>query len=420
MPLHIIFITYILENICCFLIACKSLELKIKNVPRISFYVLLPAGVLSVLEWKCTNVAVFYVLSILIEVAVFWACFRQTLAQIFSLYVYVYVVNGLLQYVSVLPIIIFPNVTSIANYSIIALTGLVAICYILYRFIPLHHLYQILMASDLVSRMVVINLYLVVTTGVIYYKMNHASFGEIFILFFIFLSCFVAINSHVVYTRVVIARQKQILHAYEQYQPIVDNLIQDIRMRQHNYDNVLQSFAALPLICQDYDSITAALNKYSTEAFHGNIEMDLLKLNERLVAGLLYTKVQEAKKQGKILDITIKNYVLQTTLPEYLLMECIGILVDNAIEAVPQDSVIHLELHAEHGQVVVITKNVGAYLSDELLKKMFEVGYTTKNDTEKKHGLGLPFLQRIIKKYNGIISCYNDPDTNEIVFKVTV
>ena len=68
------------------------------------------------------------------------------------------------------------------------------------------------------------------------------------------------------------------------------------------------------------------------------------------------------------------------------------------------------------------TKNPGPYLSDDLLKKMFEVGYTTKNDTQKKHGLGLPFLQKTIRKYNGTISYYNTTEEgeNHITFKVTV
>jgi sensor histidine kinase regulating citrate/malate metabolism len=109
-------------------------------------------------------------------------------------------------------------------------------------------------------------------------------------------------------------------------------------------------------------------------------------------------------------------------MPEYLLVDCIGVLVDNAIEAVSENSIISLYLSSENNQVFIAIKNPGPYITDSLLKKMFETGYTTKNDTSKKHGLGLPFLQKCINQYNGSISCSNhiEDGVNFITFKIVV
>lgn len=415
-------LTYFLETIGNALIACKTIQYKVKNIFEFSFYIILLTGILSVSEMVIKDANLLYIIQAVVYIIFLSTYLKQSIPNALLVYVYIYIVIGVLQYLMFVPILVFPKLDTLSYYPVIALFTTSALCYVIYRFVPVERLYRITMTSDLIIRILLVNLYLVLMFASMYYKIYNKSFREILVLFLLYLCTFIAINIDAVFTRITLSKQEAELHAYQQYQPIVDNLIQDIRMRQHNFDNVIQSFAALPLICKDYDSITSALNTYSTEAFRSNIELNLLKLNERLVAGLLYTKLQEAHKQRKILYISIKNYALQTTLPEYLLMECIGILVDNAIEAVPQDSIISLQLGSENGLVIVETKNPGPYLSDQLLKKMFESGYTTKNDTQKKHGLGLPYLQKTIKQYHGTISCQNTSDGNEnyVIFKIVV
>lgn len=415
-------LTYFLETIGTFLIACRTIEYKIKNIFKFLFYILLLTSILSASELMINNSNLLYMIQAIIYIVLLSIYSKQPFPNALLVYVYVYIVIGVLQYLMFLPILAVPKLDTLSYYPVIALFITTMLCYAIYCFVPIERLYRITMLSDLVIRVLLVNFYLVLMFGSMYYKFHNKSFREILPLFLLYLCTFIAINMNAVFTRITLSKKEAELHAYQQYQPIVDNLIQNIRMRQHNFDNAIQSFAALPLTCKDYESITSALNEYSTEAFHSNIDINLLKLNERLVAGLLYTKLQDAQKQNKILYISIKNYALQTTLPEYLLMECIGILIDNAIEAVPQDSVISLQLGSENGQVIVEVKNPGPCLSDQLLKKIFEMGYTTKNDTQKKHGLGLPFLKKIIRQYHGTISCQNisDGTENYIVFKLIV
>lgn len=422
MSTPVFIITYFLETICNFLIASRALEYKIKNIFRLACYTIFLTVSLIAVETIIKNNTLIPIIQLSIYTATFALFFKQSLLNVFSVYIYTFIISCIMQYIAVLPTIVFPAYHSFEYYPVTALVSITIISVLIYFYIPIERFFKVIVSSDHLIQLLTVNLFLLVLGGSIYYKISNHSFTEIFALFFLLLFCFLTVNVNAIYTRITFSKQQEALHAYEQYQPIVDNLIQDIRMRQHNFDNIIQSFAALPLTCTDYESITEALNTYSSEAFQNNIEVNLLKLNQRLVSGLLYTKMQEAQKQEKILHISIKNYALQTTLPEYLLMECMGILIDNAIEAVPQDSVIYLQLDSQNSQVTVETKNPGPYLSDDLLKKMFEVGYTTKNDTQKKHGLGLPFLQKTIRKYNGTISCYNTTEEgeNHITFKVTV
>ena len=53
------------------------------------------------------------------------------------------------------------------------------------------------------------------------------------------------------------------LKAYKEYLPIVDELIMQIRSKQHNFDNQLQTFENMPLIHKDYDSLASAIKTYT-------------------------------------------------------------------------------------------------------------------------------------------------------------
>ena len=151
-----------------------------------------------------------------------------------------------------------------------------------------------------------------------------------------------------------------------------------------------------------------AMENYGKVAFSNNLPSHLLKLNYKLVIGFLYMKENNAKKQGKFIDIIIRNYVLQTVLPEHILVEMLGILIDNALEAVPRGESISLMLDSNSGMVACEVRNAGTVIDGELLTKMFEKGYTTKNDQSVQHGLGLFYLKKKVQEYNGTISVRNE------------
>lgn len=126
------------------------------------------------------------------------------------------------------------------------------------------------------------------------------------------------------------------LKDYEKYLPLIDELIKDIRSRQHSYQNLVQSITSLPYTCPDYASLTAALEKYGKFQTVSEEDSALLKLNLKLVAGFLISKKAQAEEQNKKLHIQ-NDVFLQCMLPEYLLIEIMGILIDNALEATQEN-----------------------------------------------------------------------------------
>ncbi len=200
-----------------------------------------------------------------------------------------------------------------------------------------------------------------------------------------------------------LSNSKRELEAYKAYLPVLDELINCIRMRQHDFHNHLQSIQMLPLNYPDYESLSNALLNYIGQLIPDPRQLDLLKLNYHLVSGLLINKYTQAENRNQIFYIEIKQYSLSTRIPEYILVEILGILIDNALEACPEQGCINLLLDTAGNKIHCIIKNDCLNVSEIHLPSLFDKGYTTKVKSSADHGIGLYKLKKLVDTYNGVI-----------------
>lgn len=216
--------------------------------------------------------------------------------------------------------------------------------------------------------------------------------------------------------------QKKELENYQLYIPFLEERIDSIRIRQHDFNNHLQTLHMLPLTCTDYDSLKDALLSYEDKINVQEEQMPLLRLNKKLVAGFLICKMAECEKENKMLQVEIRNYCLNCHIPESTLIELLGILIDNAIEASPEGETIYLEINSKENQVHFIVKNPGTKLTPQLRTLFFQKGYTTKEISDSPRGLGLYKLKQITDSNHGIIILDNEllEDKEMISFELRI
>ena len=94
--------------------------------------------------------------------------------------------------------------------------------------------------------------------------------------------------------------------------------------------------------------------------------------------------------------------------------ESFGILMDNAIEASSQcqDKMIHLTIRKDFKsprQLLIIENTYADKAIDT--EKIFEKGYTTKQDDSKNHGLGLWKVRQILLKSTNLNLFTHKDDT---------
>lgn len=417
--LHFIYLFEFWSNI----FICLS-ALNKKNIFRLPYWLgsAIIALLFTILELYVVTPFILFLIQTILWLITFFILFTLPLRETFYLYLFTHIVNSSIQIITIIPFYCIPN---IMQHSFVATLGILlttALSFIFYKFVPANKLYTLIQNSTLPLRIVLVNLFIIIFSFVFYFKLNPNSFLTQYIFVLIVLSTLFFINLDIIYTHIKLLENQKELLAYQQYLPIVEGLIDEVRIRQHNHDNAIQAISALPFSYKDYATLTQAIQEYSNQNFSERLPSSLLKLNYKLVAGFLYCKVKEAKHQGKDLQITIKNYALQTILPEYLFMEFLGILIDNAIEAVTEGDTIFLTLDSTQSKIYVEITNPGPIIDGVLLHNMFQKGYTTKTSNKEQHGLGLFYLKNKLATYNGTVTVFNHTEhgTDYITFKIFV
>ena len=200
------------------------------------------------------------------------------------------------------------------------------------------------------------------------------------------------------------------------------DLIKDLRSKQHDFDNHLMAVRMLPYTYRDYESLKNALINYSDNMVSEYRESELLRINLSVVAGFIYSKMINAEKNGKTLNVIVRQHTLKSCMPEYEIIRILGILIDNALEAVDVPGSATLSLDSSQNQIIISTMNKGPVLSSDLRRNMFTYGYTTKAIDKQHHGYGLPNMKKLVDEYEGKICLDNRTISgqNYICFEVTV
>ena len=158
----------------------------------------------------------------------------------------------------------------------------VALC----RYAPMNHVFQTFMGGSGIIKFLSIHLYVVfmIETGL--YKFSTIDTS----VYIPVISCFavVVILSDIIILgqQRTIGKQQHDLECFKTYQPMMADLIKDLRSKQHDFDNHLTAVRMLPYTYRDYESLKNALINYSDNMVSEYRESELLRINLSVVAGL--------------------------------------------------------------------------------------------------------------------------------------
>lgn len=306
-----------------------------------------------------------------------------------------------------------------SQMGLIAQTTGLGIAYLASRFLPLNILFRFVETKNELFRVISLNLFIVLSFCVIYWYMHFEGILENLVLLFAIVVIVLLIN--VVFLREGLKNHgiEEQNRAYALYLPIVSELVDEIRIRQHDFDNHI---SALRAVLESKKETQAAMDKVEEhineiEKSFGNLH--LLKMKNRIIAGFLYAKMKQSEDESIKLEIAIEDYSMETSLKDYELLDILSILVDNAFETDIQNNHVILRFYKEKERSVIEVANKHPYISISSLEDFFTKGYSAKSPD--KRGLGLYKLKQIVAGVNGEIEVLNaDYGENYIVFKITL
>jgi len=188
--------------------------------------------------------------------------------------------------------------------------------------------------------------------------------------------------------------------------------VQALRVQTHEYKNKLHTIAGLLHLGRTKQALEY-LSQVSSQ--HDNVTKFL---NERIynenISGLLLGKIIRGQELG--IRVTIDKESRFTRFPEKLdyhdFVVLLGNLIENAFDALimanKDEKEIHISIDDRDEVLAIEVSDNGIGMTEEVKSQIFERGFSTKE--KENRGIGLYLVKEIVKKGNGVIEVYSEPD----------
>lgn len=191
------------------------------------------------------------------------------------------------------------------------------------------------------------------------------------------------------------------------YIKTLDDTIDKLRGFKHDYNNIVQVIGGY-----------LALNNINgLKEFHRQMQSEtrvinnILPLNSYLIEapalyGLLLSKISYSEIYDINFNITISSPIRVQNVRIYDLCKILGILLDNAMEAAleSEKKLVELSIKEDSEKNGLVIEISNTFHGEINMEKIFQVGYTTKNDHS---GFGLWEVRKLLSKYyNCLLNTY--------------
>lgn len=216
-----------------------------------------------------------------------------------------------------------------------------------------------------------------------------------------------------------VERMEEEIHNTEKNVKVADELLIKVRLRQHEFRNHIAAILSAHYTYKSYDKLVQAQEEYCTKLLKENKYNNLLVLENNVLIGFLYTKFQEVEAEAIILDYMISAKVKNSRVPTYYIIEMLGILFDNAMEAlqISDEKIIYFEVKETKEEYQFLLKNPFKYVSYDEISEWFQY---EKGEKGSGRGLGLFHLKCLCEEWRCEIGCRNEKNgqQNWIVFSL--
>lgn len=204
-------------------------------------------------------------------------------------------------------------------------------------------------------------------------------------------------------------RKKTQLEMNKLYFDAYEELITLIRERQHDMKNHISAILGMIYTTDNYDDLVQKQKEYCDFMIEDNKKTKiLLSSGNPLIAGFLYRKIQEAEEKGIAVEYKVNLIESKFLIPEYEMVEMLGILFDNAIEALEsfesEKRIIVLIVNSENETLFSVANSSNIYDTDKI-NSFFEFNFSDKG---KGRGIGLYKLKRLVSSRKGEIIISNE------------
>ncbi|MEY9140360.1 quorum-sensing sensor histidine kinase AgrC [Mammaliicoccus lentus] len=227
-------------------------------------------------------------------------------------------------------------------------------------------------------------------------------------LFYVIYVCvaaiFVILISFTVIREMALQRTKKEINHYYKYTLQIEQINNEMRKFRHDYINILATLSEY-IRQEDMDG----LSKYFDENIahlHDDMKLNTIKINGlqnlhvREIKGLLTTKIIQSQEQNINISVEVTEQIDHINMNIVELSRCIGIIMDNAIEASEfvDSPTIQIAFIKNEESVLLVFMNKCSKDTPKV-HKLFEDQFSTKG---RKRGIGLTTLKEVTEKTENV------------------
>lgn len=193
------------------------------------------------------------------------------------------------------------------------------------------------------------------------------------------------------------------IHQQEKY----SELLQKVRLRQHEFKNHLTAIFSTHYTYKTYEQLVEVQKEYCNKLLGENKYNSLLLIGDDVLAGFLYGKFQEMEECGVQIEYGIHANLEEIEVPDYYLIEILGILLDNAAEAYQgskQPKTVSLSIVQDENYYCFTIRNRSEYVPYSKMEQWFQMDTSSKG---KGRGLGLYYVKTLCSEWKMDIRCEN-------------
>jgi two-component system CitB family sensor kinase len=180
-----------------------------------------------------------------------------------------------------------------------------------------------------------------------------------------------------------------------------------LRAQAHEFANKLHTISGL--IEMGRTERAVALVRATTQQQQALIEELPQRIQEPAVAALLLGKTSVAAERGVTLDVAADSRLGPAGELADDLVTAVGNLIENAFDAVEgrPARIVRVEIGDDGTAIRARVRDSGPGVHPDLLQRIFEQGFTTKQDGVHGRGLGLALARRSVARWGGELNVRN-------------
>ncbi len=188
-----------------------------------------------------------------------------------------------------------------------------------------------------------------------------------------------------------------------------EDLIAEVRRRQHDYKNQLGALYSMHLVANSLDELICMQNDYgNTIRYDSKFDSILTSCNNPILAGYLYHRCVICEKNDVLVHYNIHIDQAECCFQLHEIIEVLGILIDNACESFTESLIEHKKIRIEclenDAEIILCISNLSSYIAYSDIEKMFVEGFSTK---QGNRGIGLTRVLELTKKFDAELKVSN-------------